>query len=183
MAFVSAGTALASSPHVIDEGGPYISYGGSFTSDSTCSPVRGTCLYGLNVAYTSGCSDWSTPGSGCDSSRTRYRQYNFRDQYNAVDGYYDYHAWNPSTASAYIPGKHATGIGHYIENFYYYDAQLCPQLCTVQSYADINQMSYSETWVPTSFNSRQVNWMYLSNANSQTTSWYNIAWEAIRVVY
>lgn len=182
MGLVSAGTAFASSPHVLDQSDTYVYSGGSFTYASSCGG-RGDCLYGLNVSETAGCYDKSTPGSGCDSSRTRWRQWSFWDQYKAVHGYYDYHAWDPSIAYVFIPSNHATADGRYIENFYYYDAQLCSQLCTVQQYTYINQYSYSDAWVPTPWNSRQVNWIYLSNANDQTSNWYNTGWEAAKIVY
>ncbi len=180
---VSAGIAYASWTHVLDEDDTYVYYGGTFSSDSNCG-IRGDCLYGLNVKFSSGCTGWDEPGSGCDASRTRWRNWSFWDQYCNNDGSCNNHAWNPSDAFVFITSTHATTRdAHYIGNFYFYDPNLCPNLCTVQHYHSVNQYSYSDQWVDWGDATRQFNSMYLSNANDETTNWYNVGWEAAKVEY
>lgn len=181
-AMVSAGTAYADT-HIQDEDSGYVEYGGSFSSDSNCG-IRGDCLYGLNIDEPASCVGWDEPGQGCDASRTRWRKWDFWDEYYAVHGQYYAHQWDPSNAYVFIPSEHATTReARYIESFFFYDPNLCPNLCGVQDYTYVDQYSYYDAWVETPFNSRQVNDIYLSNTTDEPTNWYYVGWEAAKVEY
>lgn len=168
---VSAGIAFASSLHVIDEDDAYITgVTGTFTEDTTCG-IRGDCEYVLNDV-----------GPSFSNAKT----WNFWNMYSAVDGAYQAHLWNDSNAYIFVPSGHGTtGNAKYASNFYVYDAVLCPNLCTYNQNAFVNQYGYSDAWVPihSTTATKQFNYTTLNNATGETNDWYVVAWEAAKVEY
>lgn len=164
---VSAGPAFASYTHVIDEDDAYTSTSGSFSDDSDCG-IRGDCYYGLNVS----------------SGATKWLEWEFWDQYCATE-YCLAHEWNWSDPYIFITSEHATTHdAEYEHTAYYYDADLCPNLCSYTSWDWIDQYDYSDAWVPIANSSaRQFNFVDLGNDTGETSGWYYVGWEAARVLY
>lgn len=167
----SAGIAVASSLHVIDEDDAYITgVSGSFTEDTTCG-ARGDCEYVMNDT-----------GPSFSNAKT----WNFWNMYCVVDGACSNHAWNDSNAFIFIPSGHGTTRNaKYTSSYNVYDPVLCPNLCTTSSSAFVNQYSYSDAWVPihATTATKQFNSTTLNNATGETDNWYVVAWEAAKVEY